>query len=59
MLMNKVSWVVSALVYIALAFVLPFLMPDRNSILMAWMFMTIWFVLYLCFKLRVQRKALR
>ncbi len=59
MLMNKSSWVVSVSLYMAVAFVLPFLIPDRNTILMAWMFVTVWFILYLCLKLRVQRKALR
>ena len=57
--MSKLRLVVSLLVYLAVVFVLPFLVRDSESILLAWMFVSIWYALYLFFKLRVEQKGMK
>jgi hypothetical protein len=49
----------SALAYVAYMFLMPFVMTNRNALIMGWVFMTIWFVVYLSIKTRAGRKGLR
>jgi len=57
--MSKRVLMMSALAYLAYMFLMPFVMTDRNSLIMAWVLMTIWFVAYFSFKAWAGRKGLR
>ncbi len=57
--MSKRVLLMSALAYMAYMSLMPLVMTNRNSLIMAWVFMTIWFVVYLSFKGRTSRKELR
>jgi hypothetical protein len=57
--MPKRVLIMSSLAYLAYMFLMPFVISDRTSLIMAWAFMTIWFVLYLSFKTQARWKGLR
>lgn len=59
MVMPRRVLIMSALVYLGYMILLPFVITDRHSLIIAWLVMTFWFVVYFSFRVRGRRKELK